>query len=759
MPYSGEPGHILGLDLGTTSVGWCLVNAAWDEESTRWRPVGLEAMGVRIFEAGVEGDISTGKDESRGVKRRQARGTRRSLDRRAGRMHSLFLELVRAGFLPEPNRKDGPLALRIHEAFQRLDDEFVSQGADPTRLPYHLREKALAIPLLPQEIGRALYHLAQRRGFKSNRRAPKKDDEKLGVVAGGIKSLKESMGMQGAQTLGSFFAKHDPEDHRQQPNRIRGRYTHRDMVREEFDAIWDFQKPHHLGLMTQEAKSKIEESIFFQRPLKSSSHLIGFCSLEQGAFILVIKIKDGKERRGWAYKAPRRAPVADPLAQRFRLLQKANDARIELSDGTEVIPSTEQRLELLRQAEDGDIQIKKLKAAWGLKVRDKINLGEGSETKIPGLRTAEKIRGIIGSVWDALGLERQRELVQLLRAIEDSKVLERLLITRWSIPASQAGALATLELEDKYLGFSIRAIQKLLPHLEDGIALSTAIKEIYGTEAQKSPLEKLPRVAEAMPQLRNPMVSRTLTELRKVVNAVAATYGKPVQIRIELARDMKKGRDARAEISKRNRERGKVRNAAKVRLIQEAGIAQPKARDVEKLLLAEECGWVCPYSEPERGFGMGDLMGQGSPIDIEHIIPFSRSLDDSFANKTLCWADENRNAKHNKLPMEAYGHDRMAEILGRVANFKGDFRTEKLRRFRQECVDQDFTSSQLNDTAYASKLAGQYLSLLYGGLWDDQGLRILNCKGQMTATLRREWKLDQLLGGGEKNRGDLGIMR
>ncbi len=178
---NGTREAILGLDLGTNSLGWALLDAPGGS------PRGIIAAGVRIFDAGTEGDIASGRDESRNVKRRQARSARRILWRRARRLRTLFHTLQSAGLLPATRGSD---AVGRHELLNDLDRTLLGRvrtGTDglPANarqvahmVPYLLRAKALDHRLEPDELGRALYHLGQRRGFQSNRRAGADADAK-----------------------------------------------------------------------------------------------------------------------------------------------------------------------------------------------------------------------------------------------------------------------------------------------------------------------------------------------------------------------------------------------------------------------------------------------------------------------------------------------------------------------------------------------------------------------------------------------------
>jgi len=246
--------------------------------------------------------------------------------------------------------------------------------------------------------------------------------------------------------------------------------------------------------------------------------------------------------------------------------------------------------------------------------------------------------------------------------------------------------------------------------------------------------------------------------MRKVVNILVNRYGKPEEIHLELARELKSPRSEREARHKRMLQREKERREAAQKLLSQIGIVNPSRADIEKLLLAEECSFCCPYSG--RQFSFNQLFNTGE-IQVEHVIPFSRSLDDSFANKTLCFSDMNQR-KGERTPLEAFGAtDEWPEILERVKRFKGDFVKQKLRRFKMsteevEALGSNFISRQMNDTRYASRLAARYLSVLYGGINDrEDRQRIFVSSGQVTAYLRRLWSLEGIISGGDiKTRDD-----
>ncbi len=720
--------RVLGLDLGVASVGWALT------EFDDGEPSGVLSLGARVFEPGVDGDIDSGQEESRNRVRREARQGRRQTQRRARRMRWIAQLLQEAELLPNGNVAN---SLCRHELMAELDAQIRKRHSAANtngaldNLPYFLRARALDAALAPHEAGRALYHLAQRRGFWSNRKTESRKDEDDGVVKASIHELEGRIAASGLRTLGEYLAHVDP--HAEQ--RIRGRWTGRDMYKEEFNALWDAQAIHHPAIFTQELKAKLEKAIFHQRPLKSQKHLIGRCDLEP---------------------EERRAPWALLPVQRFRLLQRVNDLTYELPDGSVHGLTDAQRttvLNALEQQQEMAFTVLRSKKVLNLPRGTTFNLERGNEKRVVGNRTAARLRKVFGSRWDAMSLEEKARVVHDVRSIRQEETLKRRAMRAYALDEEHAAELATVKLEEGHCSHSLKAIERLLPRMEQGVSYATAKKEVYGDLlSTRLVCELLPPVLETTLALRNPAVIRTLTELRKVVNALIRKHGKPDLIRIELARDLKQPKGKRAERSKEMRAREKERNAARERIQREAGIQNPKRSDIEKVLLAEECNWKCPYTG--RQISMRTLLGANPQFDIEHILPYSLTLDDSFTNKTLCHHEENRTRKGNRTPEAAYSTDELEVICERVKRFMGGLAKAKLRRFQTASLDDfdGFVQRHLNDTRHASTQAAKYLAWLYG---PDARTHIQVTTGQVTAQLRNAWELNRLLSdGGAKNRED-----
>ena len=735
--------YILGLDLGANSLGWAVVGLV------DGAPARFVDAGVRIFPEAVE-NMEKGRDEPKNAQRRSARQMRRQTDRRARRIGSTFRVLQKAKLLPAfPESADAGDPLARHRLINELDAALpglvtgLIDPADEHRsrcvLQFRLRALALHQDLSAWAVGRALLHLAQRRGFRSGR-IEEGDEEKsakkeLGQVKAKIQALPDEFERVGASTIGEYWSKLDPNS-----KRIRGvgNWSSRQMHLEEFDSIWNRQAPCHPELMTDAVYRIVKRRIFYQRPLKSAAGLIGRCELEPHR---------------------RRAPLAHTLYQRFRILQTVNDLRIVAPDGTSRPLAPEQRSKALSAlANQQTATFKSLAKKLGLLHGESFSHEAGERKDMPGNRTECKLRDVFGERWAGLAAQEQNVIAGCVRSMDDKAAICRLAEKRWGLDSLQAARLAEIHLEQGYGRLSLAAIRKLLPFLEQGMAYMTAVDQAYPSRAQSPVQDSLPKVLD-MKSIRNPAVIRSLTELRKVVNAVVRDYGRPECVRIELARELKKSALTRQKISKENDRRAELRKKTIDRIFKDCGLGRPSNEDIEKAILWEECGHQCPYTGESINFC--DLFGRDAKWEIEHIIPYSRSLDDSLSNKTLCHREANRR-KGNKTPFEAFGSTPEWEaMIERAKRFEGEKGAvqQKLARFAtQEGIEElfaEFTDRQLNDTKYASRVAAEYVGLLYGGVCDESGVkRVATVSGGVTAQIRKGWRLHSILRDGPSQNDD-----
>jgi CRISPR-associated endonuclease Csn1 len=680
--------YTLGLDLGTNSIGWAAVEFDGDQAKS------LIDCGVRIFQEAVEAKTRTPKNHAR----RAARQMRKQLARKRQRRDLLRKILTEAGWLDESFREYAGEA-----AFNALGD------------PYQLRRRALDEKLSLAELSRVLIHLNKRRGFQSNRKAQKDED---GVVRKAITELRASMQAISARTLGEYLALQATQ---------RRRYTDRQMYKDEFDAIWDKQRELHSQTLTPEIRAKIHNAIFFQRPLKVQKFLVGKCPFENDR---------------------KRAPRALQEAQRMRYLQDVN--HLEIKDpknrSYRKLDESERAKLIVLLEKQKSVSWGAAKKKLGLHENELFNLEEGKKSELIGNRTGVTLRNVLGNAWDVLDESKQRALLTDMLTIDSESGFLTRMESHWRFDKEIAQALLETELEPGYAKLSEKAMRKILPGLMEGLRYDEACAKAEYNHAnpqrQGKTYSKLP-----LPQrMRNPVVSKALHEARKVINAIVREYGLPKTIRIELAREMKLSKKQK-ELAQKQQKANEKLNKEAAAFLSEKGIKAYAGRDDKiKYRLWKECGHICPYT----GIPISQEMLFGSEVDIEHIIPYSRSLDDSYMNKTLCLAKFNRQRKQNRTPLEVFevNADEYLEVLARIRALPW----QKRRRFEQREVKTDeFVERQLNDTRHISVEIKDYVAKLV----PQNAIEV--SKGAATAELRWQWGLDAVLhpdGVLEKNRAD-----
>lgn len=740
--------YILGLDLGVASVGWALVPCDYSQISEE-----TLKMGARVFEPGTDGKLDEGKDESRNLKRRTARGVRRNFWRRRRRAVKLFNILQNAGLLPSaachsPSERQtffNALDVKLRDRYFPELDRVTAQT-----FLYKLRAMALDQELDLDAVGRVFYALGQRRGFQSNKKADPEDDGKdkeLGKVKGSIAELNEEIAESGSRTLGEYFSKLDPEE---AGKRIRERYVGRQAYKDEFEQIWEAQRRFRPEVYTDALKDKVFKGIFYQRPLKSQKNLVSRCDLEPSKRCIAKGDPLFQEFRYWQRVLD--MLVFDPSNEGYRALTpEEQDTIVAMLDSAEQVKFDDMREALGFPKKNAKSDNWKFNFELDLDGADKVIIGNKTRARI---RKALENTGVRGLPVE----EIDRIAKQILFYDNDSALADKLLELYPHFSEETAAALSKVRFEPDYGSLSRKAIENVLPLMkEKRIPYATARKELYGETLQDLAAGKavdiLDPVDKALGPVRNPTVTRALTEMRKVVNAIIRRYGKPEYIRVELARDLKRGRKEREEIFKSNKERERDRKKAEEAIREVMGWGKDSKitrHDVLKYRLWEECGGVCPYTG--KTIALRTLFSDETPIDVEHIIPFSISLDDSFTNKTLCYADENRHVKKNQTPYQAYGRtDKWADILARVKKFKTrrGGRNRKLELFEMREIPKDIAVTRLlNDTRYISKLALKYLGTLYAavnGVDPESKKRVQVVIGDTTAWLRDAWELNVIL--------------
>ncbi len=488
------------------------------------------------------------------------------------------------------------------------------------------------------------------------------------------------------------------------------------MYADEFDRLWKKQKEFYPETLTEELRKKIrDEIIFFQRPLKPQNEKIGNCELEPGE---------------------KRCPRGDWYARRFRLLQDVNNLMIQNPDGSESKLTSEQRKTLLDElGQKKELSYDKIRELLGLLETQRFNLeqdGKVKNLKGDAFTATMHSRKIFGpTVWNEMAEEEKIKLNEWLVELDDDALSEKL-ASEYKLNGEKIEAALKIELPQKYMSFSRKAIMKLLPFMEKGCLTSEAIQKAGyrrndfndGRVVDKLPLP---------PDLRNPIVQKALFEVRKVINAIVREYGKPVKIKIEMARDVHGSKRQREELQKKIWENEKANKEARGWIIENTSIKSPTRNDIIKYNLWMECNWTCPYTGKQ--IEKTELFGEHPTFDIEHILPYDSTLDDSYMNKTLCDVHENRNIKKKQTPYEAYSHntEKYEQILERVN--KSQMPYPKKKKFSQKEINLDkYIERELNDTRYICKEVVSYLKQL--------GVNVQGTRGKITSELRHQWGLD-----------------
>lgn len=710
----------LALDIGTNSIGWCALDL-----DQKGRPCGVSGMGVRIFPDGRKAT----NQEPLAADRRLKRQMRRMRDRYLRRRGQLMNALVRHGLMPaaEAERK----------ALEVLD-------------PYALRARGLDAPLTLHELGRALFHLNQRRGFRSNRKVDK--DEESGKIKPAIQKLRNLMAESETRTLGEFL----DQRHRQYQavrSRLHGKgkqagydfYPERSLVEEEFDALWTAQAKYHPD-QTDAAREEIRKIIFYQRPLKPVRP--GLCTLEP---------------------EEDRAPQALPVAQRFRIYQELNHLRAASPDLEERPLTLAERDTLARHLLQGkDLTFDALRRKLKLPEGWTFSLEAENRDKLKG-DLAAKVLGSkdhFGPRWHTLSQEDQERLVDLLLVTEDEALLLGLLTTEWGLTAAQAAKVAVAPLPKGYSRLSCKALHAVTRELAAEVVpyAEAVVRAGYASHSQFDTGEihdRLPYYALVLQRhvmtdpdhhgnptkpaalrfgrITNPTVHIALNQLRKVVNALIKAQGLPAQVVLEVARDLKNGPQARREIKDRQA-KNKQANDDRRKLLEEMGIAVT-ADALLRLRLWEELAKDpvarrCPYTGEQ--ISIRRLFS--AEVEVEHILPFARTLDNSPANMTVSLRRANR-YKENRTPFEAFGQSRDGYDWPGIVERAGEMPPNKRKRFAPEALERfqeqgDFLDRQLVDTQYISRVAREYLSCLYA---PRKTAPVWATPGRLTSLLAARW--------------------
>lgn len=773
---------ILGLDLGVTSIGWALI----EEENDKKEILG---MGSRIIPLSTDDkdEFSSGNKISKNQKRTSQRTQRKGYDRYQLRRTTLTKVLQEKG----------------------LFDETLF-GLKPLEL-WGLRAKAVNEKIELKELGRVLYHLNQKRGYKSSRsdaNLDKKDTEYVAEVKSRHQEIKE----EGITIGQKFFI----ELQKDQYYRIKQQVFPREAYIEEFEAICKEQQKHYPQIITNEFIIQLrDEIIYYQRKLKSQKGLVSVCEFEG----FWTKNKDGKE----IFAGAKVAPKSSPLFQVCKIWESINTITLKNKKGEifEIpLPKKQELFEYLDNNEKLSstelFRILDLKKNDGWYSNKQIERGiQGNITKTQIIKVLEKTAKdtdllmfdlttttsekevflidrktgeVIGSkqhkIIDA-DIEQQPlyKLWHTIYSIADVEECTNALIKKFNHDKETAEKLANIDFTKYAFGNkSAKAMRKVLPYLMEGNVYSDACSYAgYNHSNSLTKDENLKRELATQIKLleknslRQPVVEKILNQMINVVNAIIEKHGKPDEIRVELARELKQSKDERNNASI-SQDANKKINEEVAKKLSDLGIRSTK-RTIEKYKMIYPIRQVikkdgkvdspqlksakihnqCIYCG--ESFNISEAL-TGNNFDVDHIIPKSLLFDDSQTNKVLVHRKCNADDKKNKTAYDfirAKGEEELSSYLSRLDDWfeRGILSYSKYERLKVSNEDylqrkakkketetdkklwESFIDRQLRQTQYIARKSKEILEQVCTNVWSTSGT--------VTEYLRRIWGWDDVL--------------
>lgn len=703
------------MDIGTSSIGWALVHEEENSEQSR-----IKSAGVRIIPMGdEEQQYIEGKQVTLNADRREYRSIRRNNQRYKLRRHRLINALLGLSMMPD------------EDCMKRITAEEL----------YGLRDRALRDKLALTEIGRIFLHLNQRRGYKSNRKADKESETDFTqTIIDRSNELKIDNLTVGQHFYRMILANRENPS----PNfKIREKAFLRSDYLNEFNAIWDFQQAFYPDILTNENRILIRDRIiYYQRRLKSQKGLVSECRYE---------------------KHHKAAPKSSPLFQLFNTLSKVNNLQVYTRDG-EVLPIDDLARENLIAYLDNNehITATQLFQLWNLRpTRNYICNFEKIEGNITKVKFRKKLMnsGVPDDRIEALlkftynaerpDFEPLYKLWHLVYSAEDDHHLISKLVEGFGLTEEQSAQISKIGYASQYGALSSRAIRKLLPHLYAGKKYHEACEAVgYNHTDTETVEERASRVlSDAMApvkrnEFRNPVVEKICSQVVTLVNTFISSkgYGRPDEIRVELARQLKQNARERQDATESIRENEKENDRIVKLLMSEWGFRKVSRKDIIKYKLWLETGCISVYTG--KPIQKADLFNTAR-IDVEHIIPRALLFDDSFGNKTLCERELNiEKSKKTAFDfMSGKGDTQLEEFKVRVRQLFNEHKISKGKftklMMKSTEIPEDFIDRQLRESQYIAREITTRLNSVCRV--------VVSTTGSVTDYLRHEWGLNTIL--------------
>lgn len=700
--------YSLGLDMGTTSVGWAVIN----EDKQR-----IEDLGVRIFER----PENPKNGESLTKPRRDARSTRRRLKRRRERLNYLKEFFVGHNLLSSV----------------QVDNLFKYDKAHEHKDPYIIRSIAIKEKVSNEDLFIALYHIAKRRGYKSNRKTVEEKDKESGRALSAIKANQPLLAKYDGSVAAALL--NDAKFTRHKRNKDSG--YENSFIRADFEneilAILYAQKWND-GMISEllyanpnKPETKGKSGLFYQRPFMNNvliNRMRGKCQFENKP----------------------RAPKSSYSFDIFRLAQDL--AHLEYNNETKLTPEQIKLCveefkktkepsygtirKILGYAKDEKFHFDNIRGKCGADQK------ENEKIKFGGLKFYHMVKSALKNLpddWRKIenGEDLFDRIGEILTLNKDDESLEKAL-AEIGISREAKEQLMTINVSG-FCHLSFAAIRKITPYILDGNTYDKAIEQAYpGQFSEKLSGDKneLPPLSEdQLYQLTNPVVKRAVSQTRKVINAVIKKYGAPYQIKIECATELAKSFHDRRKMEEQQKENAKYNEAIKVKL-EEFGVTNPSGQQIIKYKLYEQQNGKCLYCG--ASLNVNDVFSNNKNVEIDHIIPFSICGNDGINNKALVCTRCNQEKKDH-IPFDVWGGntERWRNIMTLVNDQKIPLQKQN-RLLCEKPPKEGWNKRALNDARYMSRFMSQYIkkNLKFAELGRGKQ-KVFTPNGTITSYLRK----------------------
>lgn len=754
----------LGLDLGIGSLGWALI----------------DFVNQKIIDGGVIlWDVPQRDKDKKSLCaiRREARSTRRNIHRTANRKKHALILMKEFNFVPADVNADW------------------LQTKKGEKQPFLLRIDALERPLSGRELAQMLYLIVGSRGYINHGQGDDNKNEDEGKVLSAIANNKKLLEKEGVQ----LFSQALLESNKAPGNDSQGRWKNRakdysnclskEMIEHDLDVIFKSQKFLANDLIKDEFIERFNEILWFEQinenydkrvydtvgscvyftkeKLKraaASSYSNELCCAWEKLTHLRIKPYEGKEE---CLTLEQKHKFIDIMFSKKVIKNnnhcavKYSTIRKELGLGSRStfkgITGKEEDKEVFTPKGFRKLRESLSEDVFCFLVDNKLR-DDASELAKSHIRTDNL--GSEEQKCDDLKFQKNASLVDcVIEALtySSNKLTYASKIGELNLPSNVKEEVLRLPFNSKifkgYCSRSHTALEMLISCFNDGEQFTS----LYDAEDASGLADKrttsvfikgcsLPAYTDQIdPSCKNPVVLRCMSSLQKCVNAVIAKHGVPDSIHIELARELKKSKHEDKIITKNNKDRNALKKSVLESAAKELGVPEDEISGslVQMLIYGEQQGWKDLISGETINFN--DLCHSPWEYEIDHILPLSKSCDNSQNNKHLVTVKTNRD-KGNRTPYEyfceKYDESKWIEFKNRVLN---EIKIPSKKKDNLLCDDfkdreNAFIQRNLNDTRYASRLAKSYLENYLQ--FDDDGKQHVFCNsGAATSLLRSSWGL------------------